>query len=94
MRGTDHEAMRAYYDGEKRGQYLGFAVLVGVLVIAALSVVLDQPVVGVASLVMAGSAAVWALRRSSVSQIPPPVDVGDGDEVEKLPPGHDTPDQP
>ncbi len=88
VRGTDEAAMRAYYDGEKRGQYLGFVILIGVLVIAGLSILFDQPIVGIASLLAAGGGAVWALRRSSLGNaIAAPRDLGEGDEVEGLPPG-------
>ncbi len=91
MRSTDVEAMRAYYEGEKRGQFLGFLVLLGVLVIAGLSIVLEQAAVGVAGIVMAGAAAVWQLRRNSLSETSPPPDVGNGDDIEKLPPSEESP---
>lgn len=86
MRETDHQAMQAYYGGEKRGQYLGFVILVGVLIVAGLSVALGEPVVGVASLVMAAAAAIWALRRSSLGDGAGPTDIGNGDDVEQVTP--------
>ncbi len=88
MRKTDHRAMRAYYEGEKRGQFLGFAILVGVLGVAVLAILTSQPWVGIAALGAAGTA-IWALRRDSRgdSGDDPPTDIGNGDDVEKLPPG-------
>lgn len=85
MAETDREAMRAFYAGEKRGQYLAVLVIFGVLAVATLSVALDRPIVGVGALILAAASAAWAVRRGS--DTPPstqqqPVDVGNGDDVE------------
>lgn len=84
VRETDHEAMRSYYAGERRGQWIGLVAFLAIVTVAILAVLKGSDVAALGSLFVAGSYAVWALRRSS-SPATPPTDLDMGDEVEKLP---------
>jgi uncharacterized membrane protein len=86
LRETDRLAMEGYYAAEKRSQIFGLIAIVFVIALAALAVVLDRPIVGVAALLTGAGAAIWAMRRSSSGgDSPPPTDLGDGDEIEHVP---------
>lgn len=65
LRSLDERSMTAYYQGEKRGQWLAFFVFLAVVGIAALGIVLDQPEVGGVAIVTGGASAIWAMRRQS-----------------------------
>ncbi|MGI8730112.1 MAG: DUF2335 domain-containing protein [Solirubrobacteraceae bacterium] len=83
LRGTDREAMRSFYAGERRGQTFGLICILAVLVVAVLAIVLESTAIGVAGIVTGGGALVWAMRRrSDVAEIEP-VDLADGDELER-----------
>jgi uncharacterized membrane protein len=84
LRATDHAAVQGYYDEGRRGQWMGFIALLGILAVAAYAISQGADLVGLASIVVAGSYAIWALRRES-SATTPPTDLGRGDEVENLP---------
>jgi uncharacterized membrane protein len=81
MREIDRDELTSYYEAERRGQVLSFLAIVGVLVIAAVAIVLDRPAVGVTSLLTGAAAAVWAMRRRSdgtYADADAPVQLDDG----------------
>lgn len=82
---TDRQAMKQFYAGEKRGQFLGFAVILAILGVVILAIVMESEVIGLAALLTAGAAAIWAMRRSSTGGAPEPVELGDGDSIEQVP---------
>jgi uncharacterized membrane protein len=84
IRETDHAAMEAYYSSDQRGQTFAGLAFLGTLAIAALSIVLDRPIVGVAGVILSGGSAIWAMRRNSSTpqEQAPPTDLAKGDEVE------------
>jgi len=82
IRKTDYEAMVKYYEGERQGRLFGFIGLLGLVAVAALAIVLDRQAIGIASLVTAGGAAIWALRRNSHGHTEPPTQLDDGDSIE------------
>jgi len=83
LRDSDREAMRSFYAGEHRGQTFGLICILAVLVVAALAIVLESTAIGVAGIVTGGGALVWAMRRSSDVAAIDPVNLADGDELER-----------
>lgn len=84
VRKTDHDAMLAYYAGERRGQWIGLVAFFVIAAVAALAILKGSDLAVVGSLFVAGSYAVWALRRQS-SAAAPPTDLEDGDSIEDAP---------
>lgn len=84
VRKTDHESMQAYYSGERRGQWIGLAAFLAIVAVAVLAILEGSDVAAIGSLIVAGSYAIWALRRNSAAPAPP-TDLGDGDEIEAMP---------
>lgn len=86
IRKTDHEAMVAYYEGEKRGQWIGLAAFIGLLLLTAFAIYEGSGVGALGGIIVAGSYAIWALRRQgSVGTAPEPIDLSDGDAIESQP---------
>ena len=85
LRQTDRLAMEAYYDGERRGQYLSLVVFVLVAAIAIVAIVLHATLIGIAALVGAAGGVIWSVRRSSrgPTEGSAPVQLDDGDALEK-----------
>jgi uncharacterized membrane protein len=81
LRKTDQEAMLAYYQGERRGQYFALVIFAGILGVAATAIVLKSEAVGVAAILSAGGSAVWSMRRRPDVPVPP-TDLAKGDELE------------
>lgn len=90
LREIDKESMRAYYTGERRGQWLALVVFLAVVAVAVLAIVLHREAVGVAAIVVGGASAIWAMRRSSdgPGSTAPPTDLGEGDAIEKPEPSN------
>jgi len=91
LRQSDHDAMKAYYAGEKRGQIFGLILGLAVIALGVLAVILDSPGVAIAGILGAAGAIVWAVRRqpslpeaSGTSELDPgstedtPTETGDG----------------
>jgi uncharacterized membrane protein len=84
LRETDRMAMRAFYEGERRGQYLSVLVFAGVIAVAIVAIVLHSPAIGIAAVVSGGASVVWAMRRRSIGDPgkAEPANLGDGDALE------------
>lgn len=84
LRQTDHDAMENYFASERRGQFIGLTISVGFLLIAALAVVLDRPIIGAAAFIAGAAGVVWAARRRPEGPAPEssPRELDDGDDVE------------
>lgn len=76
---TDRLAMQAFFKTERRGQYVGLAGLGLVASVAVVAILAGETALGGLALVLgAGPAAVWALRRDSQGgDQPVPTDLSD-----------------
>jgi uncharacterized membrane protein len=83
LRAIDQEAMRTYYKSERHGQRIALIAFLAVIALAiVVAVVLRSEAVAIAAIVTGGASAVWALRRRSDSPSPP-IDLADGNAIEK-----------
>lgn len=74
---TDRLALNAFVESERRGQYIGLGGLALVVAVAIVAMATGETEIGgLALLLGAGPAAVWALRRnSSQTDAPAPTDL-------------------
>ncbi len=88
LREIDQESMRAYYGGERHGQWLALVVFLAVIAVAALAVILHSEAIGVAAIVTGGASAIWAMRRRSdgAGAMTPPTNLNEGDAIETTEP--------
>jgi len=82
LRKTDRDAMLAFYEGERRGQYLATVLFAGIIGVAIFAILRESQAIGISAIVAGGASAIWAMRRRS-SGPSPPADLSDGDEIEK-----------
>lgn len=84
LRVTDHEAMQAYYAGEKRGQSYALVCFLALIVVGLLALLLDKEFAGAAAIVGGGAGVIWSMRRSPhvPSAETPPVDLDDPDALQ------------
>lgn len=78
LRQLDQDAMHAYYSGEKRGQWLGFAAFAIIASVAVVAILMHSVEAALGSIFVAAAYAVSAFRRRSTQ---PSADV-EGDALD------------
>jgi Flp pilus assembly protein TadB len=57
--------MKAFYEGDRRGQLLTIGVFAAVLVMVVLGIALKSPLIGLAAVLGACGSVIWLARRRS-----------------------------